>query len=1033
MDYELARGGTAPLQQQSGGKADIGGGGGSGGSGKFRPALAPTPGAATVSVPSPIRATKGGSSSSGGGGGGGGGALGASAVRPKTSSTADISDLNFSFRVNRAVNAHQQQQQQQQYTGGGAVGGGDGVSTSAFRRFQQQQQQQQQQQHGDDDDDQQQQLLQSPQISGLGGGGDVQNPAARNAWGSSAGARLGRGASEKDLSNRQPKPAVQQQPQRSALSVYLQAQPSTGVPLSSQRSSGRLATTSAATSAAPARLNTPNSTAAGRPRNAASGSPVAGSTSSSTYPYDSAAAGSPPSSRPKQKTSLYGSGNLSVSLKKPVPTAPLMPRQPQQAQQSGMVALDQSAAMAYLGGAPPVLRSSSTRSRVRLHVNMTGRGGGSLQSPPPSQDEGLGQPLRPQTHQHDSHARPSTQMLRPRSAAAFAAAADDDDVVEEILEYYEEDEVDDVSALLAAKAAAAAAGAVRQQRGPSPSAAAAAAAATASSRPTTSAGGSSARTKSPSSFTGAAAPQVQMLPSTQPQQPQHTAEGDVIYIGHHHSEIEANRKLERPTSRKPYLGAAAKSGEDGASASASASASVSASNSSGLLLVHPRSAGARPQASAGDGPGLLRRASSFGGGSTPPRDGVASTKNERPPSRQRSAFPIHLAEPLSAEAGIIEDWDLLRGGTGVRKDTKTAPRQSGQPVDLDDLDSDDEIFQQRATKQRFAATGSGSADAVGLSGSGGASSSSSGGGGMAPPSSSSGVTVQPLQFGGAAGFASISNSSVSSGGGASAATTSTSARRADPGSARRGSQSARRGSDPVADGFAALGGHDESWPFRIQVNYEKVEGGGGVRKQHTPRHISEMEAKLQALSVGGGAVDDEDDELSEFDLDNDGIAGLTAQTPRSVSSTGTGKAGRKGASPTARSSGWGTGAAAVAVSGSTHSIGSAKSRAGDSWSKLVRKCCLLLSSFFCFLLLPLLIRSSASLTRPLSSSFHTTQPQAAGASGDFEKANYIVAASPTFSNTGIYDDDGDGDSNGDDGSDDHSIIVSLAPCCLSTL
>ena len=85
----------------------------------------------------------------------------------------------------------------------------------------------------------------------------------------------------------------------------------------------------------------------------------------------------------------------------------------------------------------------------------------------------------------------------------------------------------------------------------------------------------------------------------------------VVYIGHHDIG-EANRKLERPTSRKPYLGAAAARGE-AEGQPASSSSSLSPASAPAKREAH--SAGARPAASsvppAPTGL-MLKRTNSFG-------------------------------------------------------------------------------------------------------------------------------------------------------------------------------------------------------------------------------------------------------------------------------------------------------------------------------------------------------------------------------------------------------------------------------------
>ena len=823
--------------------------------------------------------------------------------RPKTSSTADIADINYSFRANRTFNSQQQQQQSLRGLSSELVGIVDGGLSREDERDK----------------------------------GIPFAAAAKSAWGSSSGVRLARGASEKDLSNRQPK--------KSGTSVYMQA---ASPVLTSQRSSGRssnnynsihsvgvddVSRRDAITAAqARSRLTTPNSL---RPRN----SPAASSSQQQAIELKYQEQLQQQHQQQKQlqqlqqlqqqqeqeqeqeqsdeagsharikKTSLYGSGNLSYHMKKN-PTHGISPGAVGStvgASSSGsgkfssleqQVPLGQSAAAAYLGDAPPVLRSSSTRSRTRLHVNVTGSSGTRSLYPPAMEEMVAGiVPVRPQTHQNDSHARPSTQMLRVTSSSKrnqLLSSEDTVDVVEEISELPEEE------------------GAAMQQFEPQETSLSVIV-------PTFPLPSSAPRTitkqlpspTSPSFRSDLQAPSATVPTGSSPQ-PQPVLREDVIYICHH--DMESTRKLERPTSRKPYLGSATKNEE-----------------SSTALLDAPRATSARlaavsaPIVAADEGSGgpfKLKRASSFN--STPPRD---TSKQDRPPSRQISAFPINLSS--SASEVVIEDWDLLIAEklkkeeasvtrAADHKASKTKIRQKGQPVDLDELDSDDEIFQQRDRRRasvRYPTQSHSNNSAVATT--------SSNVDGAAPVSVSaisSGVhpssIVVPLQF----GTASLTSQPGS-----------TTSARHDPGSARRGSQSARRGSDPVSDGFSALGFHDEqSWPFSIQVNYEKVEAlaSAHLRKQHTPRHISEMENKLQAMHLKSTSSDNQEDDLSEFDLDADGIAVLTSQTPRSIGSkSNTRKSGSSPTTSAPRTGGWG---AVVASSSDSGKHGDEKRRGSVS-------------------------------------------------------------------------------------------------------
>ena len=620
-----------------------------------------------------------------------------------------------------------------------------------------------------------------------------------------------------------------------------------------------------------------------------------------------------------KKTSLYGSGNLSFALKKTpsqgIAPGAVGPTVGASSNGSGkfstleqQVPLDQSAAAAYLGDAPPVLRSSSTRSRTRLHINVTGSSGTRSLYPPAMEEMVAGiVPVRPQTHQNDSHARPSTQMLRVTSTTSMSSSKRNQlfsseetaEVVEEILELPDEE------------------GAATQQLEPQQTFLSVAAPTfpLPSSSATRTASKPLPSPSSPSFRSDLQAPSAIVPTSSRASpQPQPVLREDVIYICHH--DMESTRKLERPTSRKPYLGSATKNEE----------------SSTALPLDAPRATSARlaavsaPVVAADEGSGgpiKLKRASSFN--STPPRDTI---KLDRPPSRQISAFPINLSS--SASEVVIEDWDLLIAEklkkeeasvtrAADHKASKTKIRQKGQPVDLDELDSDDEIFQQRDRRRasvRYPTQSHHSNNSA-------VATTSSFVDGAAPVSVaaiSSGVhpssIVVPLQF----GTASLTSQPGS-----------TTSARHDPGSARRGSQSARRGSDPVSDGFSALGFHDEqSWPFSIQVNYEKVEAlaSAHLRKQHTPRHISEMENKLQSMHLKSASSDNQEDDLSEFDLDADGIAVLTSQTPRSIGSKSNTRKG--GSSPTTsaqRTGGWG---AVVASSSDSGKHGDEKRRGSAS-------------------------------------------------------------------------------------------------------
>lgn len=964
-------------------------------------------------------------------------------VRPKTSSTFDLSDLNMAFRANRSVGLAAATQQQEQTLSSSSSAGTTSSSSapvahlgsehgegSAFRRLL----------HPND-------YLTTTTAAAA----DDDNPAARNAWGNGRQqpSFSTRGMTEKDLSNRQPPP------KKSSLSAYLQ-QPS----YAQSRSS---------------RGTTPSSSQ--RPRNPPGATQTLGETQQGGPGTFS---GVKPAATKKAGVPLFGSlGNAAAAsagggLKKTGSAAALASssQPPQQQAPPGtapgdalggskargdQVALDQSAAIAYLGGTPPVLRSSTTRSRMRLHVNVAKAVGGGdndddLVPSSGARAGGRGGPDPAPQREQLLVTRPTTDggiiNLVPGARAAAAQAIhaqaqarrrgdygnNDDD-----FDYDNEDHDEAVEVVEELEEPFEPSLQPPPQRASSSSLRA--------SMPASSSTSPRERQRSPVSLVAPSAAAHSDSPNAGPRSsPLSNAvvrgvEEAVVYIGHHHDIGEANRKLERPTSRKPYLGAAAARGEAEEQATSPSSSSSAPAPAPAKREAH--SAGARPAASSVPPPPtglMLKRTNSFG-------SAVFRDPKQRPPSRQSSAFPVHLAEPLSSSSGDAaartttmtsgsgadqerDDWEppVLGSSKGDAERSKLKTRQSGQPVDLDDLDSDDEIFQKRYNKRgggspvRDWAVGAGDGNGNGSSSS---SSNSSIAVGVGPKGGTGGASalVQPLTL----------NASSSSSSLASVATTST---RRDPVSARRGSLSARRGSDPVADGFAALGSHDDGkWPFSITVNYGDGSGGGtdaeaapgtvggsiGGSHQHTPRHIAEMERRR---GQGSAADDDLPDDLSEFDLDLD----VAAVSPRS--SQGGGWPGRTNGSSPSNSINNNNNSSSGSRSRKNSAARSRTNSASHSRSSAKLVCCLLCCDVLCSLNVTLTLPFSLLLL-PSTLLTHTQAYASEDAAVAFAtKANHTIAASPTFSNLGVYDDDGDGD-DANYGSDEESIIVRLLALLLS--
>lgn len=773
-------------------------------------------------------------------------------ARPKTSSTADISDLNISFRANRSMAANQKLLQNEYTIGDGS----EQDSNAEFRRLQKEVE------YAKSVDD----------IRFSGYSFPDENPAARNAWGSRQGSspNPNRGVNEKDVTSskhkkglvaylQSPAPVLSQQQRSSSGRLVSGTQQIDDEPSSapsSQRTSSNRDTASAQSKN---RLSTPNSQ---RPRNpyqtAASN---ASNVDTASKPKKSGLYGSVGIKKPASSTNSGSVGNNYNSSNSAFSTTGNSNSSSRSKLMNDQIPLDKSAAIAYLGGAPPVLRSSSTRSRVRLHVNVAN----SLQSTATdsSLDNSNAVQARPQTHHVDSSTHlPSESQTEYLAKGNLVGAQNidhgEDETIEEILEYYEEahapNSSTDSGALFLAT--------IRNNGSSSPT-----------------------RSRSPSSNTMAISTSASpfsssnMMPDTWESSPSKVLSltrqrasppREVVYIGHH--DMEANRKLERPTSRKPYLGASSVTSDESAN------------------KAHPLSAGARLHSSTSEsvrvGPAFkLKRAESFGSGISHSSSSKSfrETKSERPPSRQSSAFPVNLAEPqpdiaiMQYKNAGIEDWDSMKQQKTSAADRKNAmTRKSGQPVDLDELDSDDEIFNHRNSKQRSASRSVPHGSDPGNSKSGVPKDAD-----HSVVSSKYSAIVQPLQM---------------QYQGAPSPTPSVSSARRMPVSARRGSQSSRRGSDPVADGFTALGVHDDnSWPFSIKINYG---GGTTATDSHVPRHILEMETNLLQRNSVDDSVEDEDDDLSELELIASGSARSISISPRGNSTVSSSKSSRIGrASP----------------------------------------------------------------------------------------------------------------------------------------